>query len=836
VYPFERFTELAKKVLALAQEEAESSHHSYIGTEHLLLGLLREGDGIAAKVLNNLGVEIEKVRGTVESQLGRDKGLTVLHQILPTSRVKKVIELSFEEARRTGHNYVGSEHLLLGLLTEGEGIAAHILGDLGATLDRVRAEIERLRQGSTVEDTEQPPKKPSKTPLLDQFGRDLTELARQNALDPVIGRQNEIERVIQILSRRTKNNPALVGEAGVGKTAIAEGLAQLITLGNVPESLINKRVLTLDMGPLVAGTKYRGEFEERLKRILDEIRSTREVVLFIDELHTLVGAGAAEGAIDASSILKPALARGEIQCIGATTLNEYRKYIEKDAALERRFQPVFVGQPTMLETIDILQGVKSLYERHHRVTITDAAVRAAAVMGDRYIADRAFPDKAIDLIDEGSARVRMKLTTTPDELKEVQKEIKKLQAEKEEATAHLDYETAARLGDNANKLREEYAKKESAWRDKLGETVPEVGEEDIAQIVASWTGVPVSRLVEEETARLLRMEDELHMRMVGQDEAIVTVSQAVRRARAGLKDPRRPIGSFIFLGPTGVGKTELARALAEYMFGSEGALIKLDMSEFMERHTTARLVGSPPGYVGYDEGGQLTEAVRRRPYSVILFDEIEKAHPEVFNMLLQILEDGRLSDAKGKVVNFANTVIIMTSNLGIRDVNQAGTALGFQPAVVDESDEVERRHKNTKEKIDVELKRMFRPEFLNRVDAVVVFKSLTTGQIRQIVDLQLKRLGKHLIELQITIEVTDAAKDLLATEGYDRIYGARPLRRVITSRIEDQLSEELLRGRISRGDTVVVDVSPGGGFTFHAEPRRKETASDDSRPSNGAPA
>jgi ATP-dependent Clp protease ATP-binding subunit ClpC len=836
VYPFERFTELAKKVLALAQDEAERSHHSYIGTEHVLLGLLREGDGIAAKVLNNLGVEIEKVRHTVESLVGRDKGLTVLQQIIPTSRVKKVIELSFEEARRTGHNYVGSEHLLLGLITEGEGIAAHVLEDLGATLDKVRAEIERLHQGSTVEDTESPPKKPSKTPLLDQFGRDLTELARKNSLDPVIGREAEIERVIQILSRRTKNNPALVGEAGVGKTAIAEGLAQLITLGNVPESLMNKRVLTLDTGALVAGTKYRGEFEERLKRILDEIRSSGEVVLFIDELHTLVGAGAAEGAIDAASILKPALARGEIQCIGATTLNEYRKYIEKDAALERRFQPVFVDQPTMLQTIDILQGVKSLYEKHHRVTITDAAIRAAAVMGDRYVADRAFPDKAIDLIDEGSARVRMKLTTTPDELKELQKEIKKLQAEKDEASAHLDYETAAALGDNANKLREKYAKKESAWRDKLGDTVPEVGEEDIAQIVASWTGVPVARLVEEETARLLRMEDELHVRMVGQDEAIVTVSQAVRRARAGLKDPRRPIGSFIFLGPTGVGKTELARALAEYMFGSEDALIKLDMSEFMERHTTARLVGSPPGYVGYNEGGQLTEAVRRRPYSVILFDEIEKAHPEVFNMLLQILEDGRLSDAKGKAVNFANTVIIMTSNLGIRDVNQAGTALGFQPAVVDESDEVERRHKNTKEKIDEELKRMFRPEFLNRVDAVVVFKSLTTGQIRQIVDLQLERLGKHLIELLITIEVTDAAKDLLAKQGYDRMYGARPLRRVITSRIEDQLSEELLRGRISRGDTVVVDGSPEGGITFHVGPRREETASEDSRPLNDAPA
>jgi ATP-dependent Clp protease ATP-binding subunit ClpC len=835
VYPFERFTERAKKVLSLAQEEAERSHHSYIGTEHLLLGLLREGDGLAAKVLSNLGVEIGKVRQTIESLLGRNERI-VVQQIIPTSRVKKVIVLSFEEARRTGHNYVGSEHLLLGLLSEGEGIAAHILVDLGATLDKVRAEIERLRQASTVEEAEPPPKKPSKTPLLDQFGRDLTELARKNSLDPVIGREAEIERVIQILSRRTKNNPALVGEAGVGKTAIAEGLAQLITLGNVPEALMNKRVLTLDTGALVAGTKYRGEFEERLKRILEEIRSSKEVVLFIDELHTLVGAGAAEGAIDAASILKPALARGEIQCIGATTLNEYRKYIEKDAALERRFQPVFVDQPTMLETIDILQGVKSLYEKHHRVTITDAAVRAAAVMSDRYVSDRALPDKAIDLIDEGSARVRMKLTTTPDELKELQKQIKKLKAETEDAIAHLGYETAAAMRDKEKKLKEKYAQEESAWRDKLGETVPEVGEEDIAQIVAAWTGVPVSRLVEEETSRLLRMEEELHKRMVGQDEAIVTVSQAVRRARAGLKDARRPIGSFIFLGPTGIGKTELARALAEYMFGSDDALIKLDMSEFMERHTTARLVGSPPGYVGYDEGGQLTEAVRRRPYSVILFDEIEKAHPDVFNMLLQILEDGRLSDAKGKAVNFANTIIIMTSNLGIRDVNQAGTSLGFQPAVVDESDEVERRHKNTKEKIDEELKRMFRPEFLNRVDAVVVFKSLTTGQIRQIVDLQLQRLGKRLFEQQITIEVTDAAKDLLAKEGYDRIYGARPLRRLITSRIEDQLSEELLRGHIARGDTVVVDISPDGSLTFQAAPRRKETASEDFQPPGDASA
>jgi ATP-dependent Clp protease ATP-binding subunit ClpC len=579
------------------------------------------------------------------------------------------------------------------------------------------------------------------------------------------------------------------------------------------------------MGALVAGTKYRGEFEERLKKILDEIRSSREVVLFIDELHTLVGAGAAEGAIDAANILKPALARGEIQCIGATTLNEYRKYIEKDAALERRFQPVFVDQPTLAETIDILNGVKSLYEKHHRVTITDSAVHAAAVLSDRYVSDRALPDKAIDLIDEASARVRMKLTTTPDDLKELQKEIKKHRTDQDESVNKQDFEAAASVRDKVKKLQDKLALKEAAWRDKLGETVPEVGEEDIAQIVAAWTGVPVSRLVEEETSRLLRMEDELHKRMVGQDEAIKTVSQAVRRARAGLKDPRRPIGSFIFLGPTGIGKTELARALAEYMFDSEDSLIKLDMSEFMERHTTARLVGSPPGYVGYDEGGQLTEAVRRRPYSVILFDEIEKAHPEVFNMLLQILEDGRLSDAKGKIVNFANTVIIMTSNLGIRDVNQAGTSLGFQPAVVDESEEVERRHKNTKEKIDEELKRMFRPEFLNRVDAVVVFKSLTTAQIRQIVDLQLKKLQKHLVEMQITIEVTDAAKDLLSKEGYDRIYGARPLRRVITSRIEDQLSEHLLRGKIARGDTVVIDIEGEDDLKFTPEkPRRKEPA------------
>jgi len=822
-YPYERFTERAKKVLTLAQEEAERSHHSYIGTEHLLLGLLREGEGLAAKVLNNLGVEIGKVRQTIESVLGRSERI-VIQQIIPTSRVKRVIEISFEEARRMGKTYVGTEHLLLGLLIEGEGIAAHVLEDLGASLDRVRAEIERLEGDARREDAEPQPKKPSKTPLLDQFGRDLTEMARKNNLDPVIGREMEIERVIQILSRRTKNNPALIGEPGVGKTAIAEGLAQAIILGNVPESIQGKRVLTLDMGSLVAGTKYRGEFEERLKKILEEIRATREVVLFIDELHTLVGAGAAEGAIDAANILKPALARGEIQCVGATTLNEYRKYIEKDAALERRFQPIFVDQPTVAESIEILQGVKSLYEKHHRVSITEKAVRQAAVLSDRYVSDRSLPDKAIDLIDEASARVRMKLTTTPDELKEMQKEIKRVQVRKEDAISEQDYESAASRREEEKSLKDTYAEKEQAWRGELGETVPEVSEEDIAQIVASWTGIPVHRLVEAETQRLLRMEEELHRRVIGQEEAIRTVSQAVRRARAGLKDPKRPIGSFIFLGPTGVGKTELARSLAEFMFDSEDALIRLDMSEFMERHTTSRLVGSPPGYVGYDEGGQLTETVRRKPYSVILLDEVEKAHPEVFNMLLQILEDGRLSDAKGKVVNFANTVLVMTSNLGMRDINQAQTALGFQPALAAEETEADRRHKVMKEKVDGELKKMFRPEFLNRVDAVVTFKPLTPEEVRQIVDILIRKLSKHLTEQEVHITVTEGAKDKLASEGFDKVYGARPLRRVITSRIEDQLSEELLRGRFQRGDAVEIDVDPEGGFTFNVTPGKREPA------------
>jgi ATP-dependent Clp protease ATP-binding subunit ClpC len=807
LYPFERFTERAKKVLTLAQEEAERSHHSYIGTEHLLLGLLREGEGLAAKVLNNLGVEINKVRSTIESVLGRNERI-IIQQIIPTSRVKKVIEISFEEARRMGNNYVGTEHLLLGLLIEGEGIAAHVLEDLGATLEKVRGEIERLLHESGLEEeSKEAQKKPSKTPLLDQFCRDLTELAQKNSLDPVIGREMEIERVIQILSRRTKNNPALIGEPGVGKTAIAEGLAQHIILGNIPESLMGKRVLTLDMGALVAGTKYRGEFEERLKKILDEIRQSREVVLFIDELHTLVGAGAAEGAIDAANILKPALARGEIQCIGATTLNEYRKYIEKDAALERRFQPVFVEQPSLQETKEILIGIRSLYEKHHRVKITDEALSAAAELSERYVSDRSLPDKAIDLIDEASARVRMKLTTTPDDLRTMQKEIRSLQIQKEESIAGQDYETAASFRDKEKKLKEKYVSEEMAWRDRLGQTVPEVTEEHIAEIISSWTGVPVSRLVEEETSRLLRMEDEIHKRLVGQDEAVKVISQAVRRARAGLKDHKRPIGSFMFLGPTGVGKTELARSLAAFLFDNEDAIIRLDMSEFMERHSTARLVGSPPGYVGYDEGGQLTEAVRRRPYSVVLFDEIEKAHPEVFNILLQILEDGRLSDAKGKAVNFANTIVIMTSNLGVSNL-KANLSMGFQPAIPDERTS-SAEHGKMRDTIMEELKRSFRPEFLNRVDAVVVFERLAMPQMRQIVDLMLAKVAVHLAAQELAFSVTDEAKDKIVDEGFDKIYGARPLRRVIQRVIEDPLSEELLRLKHGSGDTVLVNLIDG---------------------------
>ena len=807
MYPFERFTEKAKKVLTLAQDEAEKSHHSYIGTEHLLLGLLREGDGLAAKVLANLGVEIDKVRSTIESVLGRNERV-IVQQIIPTSRVKKVIEIAFEEAKRMNNTYVGTEHLLLGLLIEGEGIAAHVLEDLGASLEKVRQEMEGiLREQGLEDDPRTEHKRTTKTPLLDQFCRDLTELAEKDQLDPVIGREVEIERVVQILSRRTKNNPALIGEPGVGKTAIAEGLAQAIIHQEIPESLAHKRVLTLDMGALVAGTKYRGEFEERLKKILDEIRSSKEVVLFIDELHTLVGAGAAEGAIDAANILKPALARGEIQCIGATTLNEYRKYIEKDAALERRFQPVYVDEPKLEETVEILTGVRPLYEKHHRVTITNDALQAAAELSGRYVSDRSWPDKAIDLIDEASARVRMKLTTTPPELRARQRHIRSLQARRDQSIEKHDLDDAGRIDQELKQLRADYARDEAAWRDDLGQTVATVTDENIADIVSSWTGVPVSRLVEAETKRLLAMEAEIHKRLIGQEEAVKVVCQAVRRARAGLKDPRRPIGSFIFLGPTGVGKTELARSLANFLFDSEDALIRLDMSEFAERHSTARLVGSPPGYVGYDEGGQLTEAVRRRPYSVVLFDEIEKAHPDFFNMLLQILEDGRLTDAKGKVVNFANTIIIMTSNLGIQGVG-ANVSMGFQPSTPGPAGE-DPAHVKMRERITDELKRAFRPEFLNRVDSVVVFHRLTPEECRRIVDLMLVRVREHLQRQGLSLLVTEEAKAAMVEQGFDKVYGARPLRRVIQTEIEDPLSEELLRTEFSIGDLVTIDVEDG---------------------------
>ncbi len=807
VYPFERFTEKAKKVLTLAQDEAEKSHHSYIGTEHLLLGLLREGDGLAAKVLANLGVEIDKVRTTIESVLGRNER-TVVRQITPTSRVKKVVEVAFEEAKRMNNTYVGTEHLLLGLLIEGEGIAAHVLEDLGANLEKVRTELDAQLKEHGVDDEVLPEQeKTTKTPLLDQFCRDLTALAEKNQLDPVIGREMEIERVVQILSRRTKNNPALIGEPGVGKTAIAEGLAQAIVHQEIPDALENKRVLTLDMGALVAGTKYRGEFEERLKKILDEIRSSREVVLFIDELHTLVGAGAAEGAIDAANILKPALARGEIQCIGATTRNEYRKYIEKDAALERRFQPVYVEEPNLEETIQILSGVRELYEQHHRVTITNDALQAAVELSGRYVSDRCWPDKAIDLIDEASARVRMKLTTTPSELRAKQRHIRSLQTRKEEPVEGRDLEAGGKIDTDLKRLKEEYSSEEAAWRDELGRTMATVTEHNIADIVSSWTGVPVSRLVEAETQRLLGMEAEIHRRLIGQDEAVKLICQAVRRARAGLKDPKRPIGSFIFLGPTGVGKTELARSLAAFLFDSEESLIRLDMSEFAERHSTARLVGSPPGYVGYDEGGQLTEAVRRRPYSVVLFDEIEKAHPDFFNLLLQILEDGRLTDAKGKVVNFANTIVIMTSNLGIQGVG-SNISMGFQTGIPG-ADGEDHEHAKMRERITDELRRAFRPEFLNRLDAVVVFHRLREQETRQIVELMLVRVREHLQRQGLSLLVTEEAKDKLVELGFDKVYGARPLRRVIQSEIEDPLSDELLRCQFSMGDLVTIDVEEG---------------------------
>lgn len=798
---FGRFTERAQKVLALAQEEAVRLGHNNIGTEHILLGLIREGEGIAAKALTALGLGLEKIQNEVETLIGRGKEQPT--NIAYTPRAKKVIELSMDEARKLGHTYVGTEHILLGLIREGEGVAARVLNNLGVSLNKARQQVLQLLGNSETVSSGPSSASNVSTPTLDGLARDLTAAAREGNLDPVIGRNKEIERVIQVLSRRTKNNPVLIGEPGVGKTAIAEGLAQRIVNNEIPETLRDKRVMTLDMGSVVAGTKYRGEFEDRLKKIMEEIRQAGNIILFIDELHTLIGAGGAEGAIDASNILKPSLARGELQCIGATTLDEYRKYIEKDAALERRFQPIMVEQPTPEEAIQILYGLRDRYEAHHRVKITDEAIKQAVYLSDRYITDRYLPDKAIDLIDEAGSKVRLNSYTVPPNLKQLESRLEDIRKEKDAAVQSQEFEKAASLRDKEQKIREELERTKNEWKEKQGRTDSEVTAEDIAQVVSSWTGIPVSKLAEEETERLLKMESILHQRVIGQDEAVRAVSRSIRRARAGLKDPKRPMGSFIFLGPTGVGKTELARALAEALFGDEQAIIRIDMSEYMEKHSTSRLVGAPPGYVGYEEGGQLTEKVRRKPYSVVLLDEIEKAHPEVFNILLQVLEDGRLTDSKGRVVDFRNTLIIMTSNVGADTIKKSAT-LGFTA-----SNDKEQDYNSMKEKVLEELKKAFRPEFLNRIDETIVFHPLDEEHIAQIVSLMAEDLRKRLKEQDIDFVLTEEAKKYLAKEGFDPTYGARPLRRAIQKHIEDRLSEELLKGTISKGDTVTIDFKDG---------------------------
>ncbi|MAF84917.1 MAG: NDP-hexose 4-ketoreductase [Dehalococcoidales bacterium] len=809
---FEKFSERARRVLTIAQEEAQHFNHSYIGTEHVLLGLVREDEGVAAKVLVSLGATLTKVRQAVEYVVEQSEKPATSETGL-TAGAKKVIELAIDEARSLGHSYIGTEHLLLGLLREGEGIAASVLDSLGVTLERTRDEVTRIISQSASKT--RLARSASRTPALDQLGIDLTEAARAGKLDPVIGRTKEIERLIQILSRRTKNNPALIGEPGVGKTAVVEGLAHRIAAGEAPETLEGKRLITLDMGAVVAGTKYRGEFEERMKKIIDEIKTSGNCVLFIDEFHTIIGAGAAEGAVDAANLLKPALARGELQCIGATTLDDYRKYVERDPALERRFQPILVEEPSVDETLEILRGIKERYEEYHRLTISDEALNSATTLAARYIPDRFLPDKAIDLIDEASSRVRIKHQAKPDSLKDAKRDEDSVRRDKDAALTTQQYEYAAELHDRELQIEGKVAKLKEEWQTKQEQEKPEVTAEDIAEVVSMWTGIQVMQLAGDETSRLLNMEEAIHRRIIGQDEAISIISKAVRRARSGLKDPRHPIGNFIFLGPTGVGKTELVRALAEFMFGNEDTLIRLDMSEFMEKFAVSRLVGAPPGYVGYEEGGQLTEAVRRKSYCVILLDEIEKAHDDVFNILLQIFDDGHLTDAKGRRVDFRNSIIVMTSNVGAELVRK-GTTIGF----TSRSDEVKNReqaYESMKEKLLDELKKRFRPEFLNRIDGRVVFHSLTKEHIRKIVDLMLTSVTQQLTEKKIKLEVTDAAKDFLGEKGYDEVFGARPLRRVIQDMVEDKLSEDLLRGKFRGGDTVVVDLK-GEEIVIHPAP------------------
>jgi len=816
---FERFTEKAIKVIMLAQEEARRLGHNFVGTEQILLGLIGEGTGVAAKVLKSLGVNLKDSRIEVEKIIGRGSGFVAV-EIPFTPRAKRVLELSLEEARQLGHNYIGTEHLLLGLIREGEGVAARVLENLNIDLTKVRTQVIRmLGETAEVGSGANPSKGNLKTATLDEFGTNLTKLASESKLDPVVGRHSEIDRVVQILGRRTKNNPVLIGEPGVGKTAIAEGLAQRIQTGDIPDILEDKRVLTLDIGLLVAGTKYRGEFEERLKKIMEEIKSAGNVILVIDEVHTLIGAGAAEGAIDAANILKPALARGELQCIGATTLDEYRKHIERDAALERRFQPQMVGEPTIQDTIPIIKGLRERYEQHHRLKITDDALEAAAHLGDRYISDRFLPDKAIDLIDEAGSRVRLINSKLPPEAKQIDKELRQIQKQKEESVRDQNFDQAGQLREKemelSAKIKEVLENKKESTAGDLSEAVdsvkneskllqsPLVSEEDVAHIVASWTGVPVQKLTETESVKLLNMEETLHQRLIGQDEAVKAVSRAIRRARVGLKNPNRPIASFIFSGPTGVGKTELTKSLASYFFGSEEAMIRLDMSEFMERHTVSKLIGSPPGYVGFNEGGQLTEAVRRRPYTVVLFDEVEKAHPDVFNLLLQLLEDGRLTDSKGRTVDFKNTLLIMTSNIGSKVIEKGGGGLGFEFS----GDSVEdSQYNRIKSLVNEELKQYFRPEFLNRLDEIIVFRQLTKNEVKEIAEIMLQEVFARLQDKGIKLNVTDAFKERLVEEGYNPAYGARPLRRAVMRLLEDSLAEEVLSGRIKDGDKATVDI------------------------------